>query len=586
MKIDHKMLDGDFEIDEKKGGSKRRRRHRRNKFLVMLIPLFVAIVLILMIGFVSYKTGLIEGFGGSNEEADRQSLFSITKDNEVGIIYNDSYIETTALKINDEIYVPFDFVHENLNPDFYYNEEEQQLLYSTPTETMSWKSDDNALYIEDNVCYLALSFVKQYTNLYTDEFSDGLDRVIIKNDWGEASMATVAKKTELRTGESTKRAWIEKLAKGDSVKIISANDAWSYVRTNGGYIGYVQNKRLKDVHTEEEHEVTDVAPFDYTSIHYDGKVILGWHQVTNPAANAYLGSVVSKTSGMNVVAPTWLSLRDTDGAFTDISSSDYVTQAHNMGLKVWVVADNFNFSEFSPTADTYTVLSNTEKRQQLAEYLVASVVNCGADGLNIDFEQLSGETGQHFAQFIRELSIECRKSGIVLSVDNYVPMAYSKLYHREVQGKVADYVIIMGYDEYNAASEEAGPVASIGFVRDGIDKTLEEVDASKVINAVPFYTRIWTSGDGALSSQAVGMSDAAQFIANHALSMEWDETSGYNYATGSDSKNTYQVWLEDEQSIALKLNYMKEKNLAGFACWRLGFEKSEVWQDIAAYAAE
>ena len=583
MRIHHDGLDDDFEIEGKGRSSKRKRRRRRKIAIKLLLPLFIFVMLGSMIGFVSYRSGLIEGFGGSNEEADRAGLFSITDEAEAGIIYNDSYTETTAIKKDDEVYLPFDFIYENINPDFYYNSDEKQLLYSTPTETMSWGEGDGAFCIKDDKCYLSLSFVKKYTNLEAATFDGDPARVVLKNNWGEAASATVKAKTAIRTGESTRRAWIEKLSKGSKVKILSANTAWSYVETENGYIGYIQNKRLGNITTETEESVNEVAPFDYTSIHYDGKVILGWHQVTNPDANAYLANVVNGRTGMNVIAPTWLSLRDTDGAFTDISSSAYVTEAHNMGLKVWVVADNFNFSDFSATSDTYTVLSNTEKRQSLAENLTASVVKSGADGLNIDFEQLSGETGIHFAQFIRELSIECRKNGLVLSVDNYVPMAYSKLYHREVQGKVADYVIIMGYDEYNASSEEAGPVASIGFVRDGIDKTLEEVDASKVINAVPFYTRLWTTGGGAVSSQAVGMADAEQYIANHALTKEWDEESGYNYAEGTDGNNTYQVWLEDEQSIALKLNYMKEKNLAGFACWRLGFEKNSVWQQIAEY---
>ena len=56
---------------------------------------------------------------------------------------------------------------------------------------------------------------------------------------------------------------------------------------------------------------------------------------------------------------------------------------------------------------------------------------------------------------------------------------------------MADYVIIMGYDEHYATSPEAGSVASIGWVREGIENTLEEVPAEKVINAVPFYTRLW-----------------------------------------------------------------------------------------------
>ena len=68
----------------------------------------------------------------------------------------------------------------------------------------------------------------------------------------------------------------------------------------------------------------------------------------------------------------------------------------------------------------------------------------------------------------------CRINGIILSVDNYVPTASSDHYDRAEQGVFADYVVIMGYDEHYAGSEEAGSVASIGYVQQGIEKTLSE----------------------------------------------------------------------------------------------------------------
>ena len=45
--------------------------------------------------------------------------------------------------------------------------------------------------------------------------------------------------------------------------------------------------------------------------------------------------------------------------------------------------------------------------------------------------------------------------------------------------------------------------------------------------------------------------------------------------------STYQIWLEDAQSIAEKVKLIQKYNLAGVAQWKLGFENSSIWQTIS-----
>ena len=203
--------------------------------------------------------------------------------------------------------------------------------------------------------------------------------------------------------------------------------------------------------------------------------------------------------------------------------------------------------------------------------------------MNIDFENISLDAGEPFVQFIRELSIPCRKYGIVLSVDNYVPMDHTDHYDRAEQGAVADYVIIMGYDEHYNGSDEAGSVASIGFVEKGIENTVADVPKEKVINALPFYTRIWETGADGISSQAVGMEMAQTYVADHQIATRWDEETCQNYGEFQDGDRLCQVWLEDAESIKVKLNIMEKYEIAGVAAWRLGFETADVWDVIGEY---
>ncbi|MFI3215168.1 MAG: glycosyl hydrolase family 18 protein, partial [Eubacteriales bacterium] len=142
----------------------------------------------------------------------------------------------------------------------------------------------------------------------------------------------------------------------------------------------------------------------------------------------------------------------------------------------------------------------------------------------------------------------------------------------------------MGYDEHWGSGGVAGSVASIGFVEDGITQTLEEVPANKVINGIPFYTRVWkTDSEGEVTSDALGMVDAATFITKYNVPTVWDEVTCQNYGEITMNGILYQVWMEDEQSIEVKLTIMDKHEIGGVAAWKLGFEDTSIWNLIAEY---
>lgn len=233
--------------------------------------------------------------------------------------------------------------------------------------------------------------------------------------------------------------------------------------------------------------------------------------------------------------------------------------------------------------------------------MIAEALQSGIDGINVDFEKISKECGEHYTQFLRELSVKCHQNGLVLSVDNYVPKSYNAHYNIEEQGKVADYVIIMGYDEHYSGSYESGSVASLNFVKEGIEAALKVVPKEKLINAVPFFTRLWkevpkteeelAAEAGAeaaeysvkVTSEAYGMKEAEAVIANAGAKIAEDTVTKQNYAQWEADGAVYKIWLEDEKALGDKLTLMKDYQLAGTAAWRLGFEKPAVWELILKY---
>lgn len=557
-----------------------------------LIPFIIAVVLIIAVTAIGFGAKVIEKFTYSKEEADLNEYFQISDATDVAIRLQNDLSEGKGKLIDNVYYLPFSFITENLNDRFYYNSSEGLLLYTTPTDIIRNEIGSTDYYVSDTVnsetypisfldgdkLYVAVDYVKKYTNFGWDAYNNP-NHAQVTTSYDTVSVADIKKDTQVRYQGGVKSNILEQLNEGDTVTVLEEMENWTKVKTADSFIGYVENKRLENAREETPQPVNEVETPVYTNISKDYKINMAFHQVLNETANTYLGDMISSTSGINTIAPTWFTFSDDEGNVTNLASHDYVKQAHDNGMEVWAVLDNVN-----QPVDTNAILSKTSNREKTINTLMTTAIEYDIDGINVDIEQLSEETGDDFIEFIRELSIPCRANGIVLSVDNYVPKEYSSHYDRKEQGIVADYVVIMGYDEHYASSEEAGSVASIDYVDDGIAKTLEEVPAAKVINAVPFYTRVWSTSSGTVSSEAVGMETAQNFLTKNGLTAVWDETTCQNYAEFTDDTGTfYQVWMEDTKSLQVRLNVMENYKIAGIAEWKLGFETSDVWDTINTY---
>ncbi|MGN0387500.1 MAG: glycosyl hydrolase family 18 protein [Suilimivivens sp.] len=558
-----------------------------------VVPILIAIALIIIIGGLSFGSKIIEKYSYSKERADLNAYYHISDSEDAAIVLQNEIVEERARVIDGTWYLDLDTVHKYLNDRFYMDRNEDLLLYTLPEDIVKVVIGSSVKETEDGSedlgytiaryegekLYVAVDYVKQYTNFGYEVFTDP-NRVQIDTQWEEMQVASIKKNTQVREKGGVKSPILTDVAKGDKVTVLEQMETWTKVKTADSVIGYVENKRLDNTRSELPIPVTDYTEPEYTSLTRDYKINLGWHVVAGTVGNDTLQSVTANTKGLNVISPTWFKLSDNEGNFTSFASADYVEKAHGMGLEVWALAENI---EYKDSIDMYQILSSTTTRRKLIDGLVTEVQQYGIDGINVDFEQISMDCGEHYIEFIRELSVSCRKNGIVLSVDNYVPTGYTDHYDRREQGIVADYVIIMGYDEHYAGSPEAGSVASINYVENGIADTVSQVPANKVINAIPFYTRIWETTGSSISSQAVGMETAEEYVAAHNIDVEWNEETCQNYGEYTSGDTLYQVWLEDEESIRVKLNIMEKYGIGGVAAWRLGFEKPEIWDEIETY---
>ena len=183
-----------------------------------------------------------------------------------------------------------------------------------------------------------------------------------------------------------------------------------------------------------------------------------WHNIAGVAGNTTFNERIDRTKSVNVASPTWFVVLNEAGSVEVRATQAYVDAAHERNMQVWAVLDNFT----GPDGVQQKFLTSDEARTSIIEKTVETVKEMGIEGVNVDIEGISDKYGRDYIEFIRELSIACRREGIVMSVDNYVPYNFNDHYRLDEQGVFADYVVIMGYDEHYAGSQEPGRVASIG----------------------------------------------------------------------------------------------------------------------------
>lgn len=552
-----------------------------------ILPVAAALILIVIVAIIGVISKIVEKYTPTDETITGEEYFGITQADEVGVILQDELAEYKGLNENGVMYLNIQVVKDSLNSRFYWDEKEQVMVYTTPTDIIKIPADQQAYTVsgkeetadyvivrtDDGGPYIAADFVQKYTNMEYTVFENPT-RMLITYKWGEITYADIRKQDFIRLEAGIKSVIIATASRGDKVAVLEQQDEWSKVRTEDGFIGYIPNKKLGA--TYQEISSREFEEPNYTSLKQESKVNLVWHQITNMDSNYNLVYDIADMTGVNTISPTWFSISSNSGDISSLAYDGYVTEAHEKGLKVWGLVDNF-----STEIDTATVLNSTSARENLTNQLIAAAIQYKLDGINVDFESLTEDAAEGYVQFMRELSVKCRNNSLVLSVDVPVPMPYTQFYNRQELGIVADYVIIMGYDEHYVGSEE-GSVASLSFEETGIQDTLEEVSADKIISGIPFYTRLWKiDSEGEVSSEAIGMDTADEYMTGNNVTTNWSEETSQDYGEYQDSEgNTYKIWLENEASIAEKVKLVKEYNLAGVAAWKLGFERASIWEVI------
>ena len=503
--------------------------------------------------------------------------------------------EGNALFMENGIYIPIEFLKEQIDEYIFYDEPTKAIIITTKNKVIYMPIDSLTYFVNEEPIqlkmpsiinqngeyYIALDLILPYYEIQ-HSILPKTNAIEIVTDGMEKKNGTIQvqdvheEKLRLRMEPSLRSPYTAQIVDHEKVSIEKEEREYVFIRKNDGTAGYISKKYVTVGDTKIVRINTKQNEVIIPQI--EGPIQLTWEAVYTKNPDTEL---ISEMPGVNVVSPTWFELSGSDGSIKNLGSLDYVNWAKKRGYQIWGLFSN----AFDPDL-THEALKKYETRQSIIRQLLQYCQIYRLDGINIDIENVREEDGPLVTQFIREATPYFHQAGLIVSMDiTFMTTGnWSAFYEREKLAESVDYLIVMAYDEHWGSSEIAGSVASFPWVETNLQKLLEVVPNDKLILGIPLYTRLWEeTSTGELSSKAMSMAEVKEWLAANAVTTQYDEVSGQNYAEyyAADSKSTYRIWLEDELSLKKRAELALKFNLKGIASWSRYFADNTAWTALS-----
>lgn len=507
------------------------------------------------------------------------------------LVVNDEYIYDYKIYAEEGIYIPFDLVKDKIDSTLELSNSGarvyvllSQLDFSLETETLDTFVSENLerinipLRVIDGERYLNLELLEKIYPLHYNYYSDS-ESLYLKTSTRSVDYYEIKGNQKVFYSENDFLIDFDEISSGESFILIDetkiGEESYSEIITPKGEIGLIKTTEMSLVEVEEKtNQLNTVRETkEYSNIN------LIWDSISsyNDRKNFSMDSM----DGLNVISPTWYSL-NVNGIVINDASLEYTKLAHEAGYDVWGLYSN----SFNPNWTNEMLNNETYVNESIAQILVYSSLY-DLDGINIDFENIYIQDKAALVNFVEKMRMLTREQNLVLSIDAVVPGGsdqYSKVIDRENIAPLVDYFILMAYDEHWGSAPTSGSVASIPWVRKGIEGTLESVPKDKLVLGVPLYMRIWVElNNRIIDSKAYEMKNIDSYLEDIDYKIIYDEASEQNYIETQHEGNTIKIWLEDKDSMTKRIKLINEYDLAGIAGWRKGYEESYYWDLIDIY---
>ncbi|MHB8672625.1 MAG: glycosyl hydrolase family 18 protein [Candidatus Limnocylindrales bacterium] len=280
--------------------------------------------------------------------------------------------------------------------------------------------------------------------------------------------------------------------------------------------------------------------------------------------------------------------------YLSANATTIIQHAHAMGVRTVITFQSFG------TSKNAAFFTNPTAQATAIQQLVALMQARGADGANVDVEEISGTYFPAYASFVGAL----RQAAIAVNPNAQVTVATNAATSgarmaAAAVGAGADRAFLMGYNYRTGGSSPAGSIDPLVRAGGGLSLTTTldtyasyGVPMDHVILGLPFYGITWPtiSADLRAPAQPASTYYASLFLPSSlpgsaaGATMDYDPVEQSARLTIFDpvAQTWYQTYYDDPTALTVKLALVNQRSLAGAGFWALGYEQGQpgYWDSV------
>ena len=219
-------------------------KRRIQQSLIVAACVIIAVVLVVVAGKVIHK------YTPTKEEKDLYEYYGVEGDQAAAIVLNHEILEQKAVVKDNMLYLEYDTVRKLLNDRFYWDGNENLLLYTTASDVITALAlekeysitkkkeevDYVIVYADGQTAYIAMEYIKKYTDLDYQFYKDP-NRMVVTTDWSDYTSVPVRGDTQIRYQGGIKSPILAHVEKDTSLTLLESGENWNKVATEDGIIG-------------------------------------------------------------------------------------------------------------------------------------------------------------------------------------------------------------------------------------------------------------------------------------------------------------------------------------------------------------